>query len=145
MMNSRNHTHVTLVTEDARNARMLAGYLKRRAFAVNVLVIGRHEPHRFSVVVRGSGEVLLLDMGWFDPLRHELYQALTWVVSVWQAPGLLLVDGSWPETWVSRFGDCRVLRKPFPMETFGDQVAALAVAANAGPTVVHARATRKGE
>lgn len=131
-MSMTGERHITLISEDAHYARILEHYLKRRAYAVDVFVVGIHDSAGATTAALRQEGILVLDMGWYDGARQELYQALAWVGFVSRATMLLLVDESWPEAWVKRFGAQNVLRKPFPMETLGTRVRELAAPAKGG-------------
>jgi DNA-binding NtrC family response regulator len=122
--NGRSEEHITLISEDAHYARLLQRYLERRSLSVEVLVVGRQDSLDGGIRrAMEKSRVLLLDMGWFEASRQELYQTLIWLCTVVQVPRVLLVDASWPEAWVRRFGTQSVLKKPFSMDQLGGIIA----------------------
>ncbi len=122
--NGRSDGHITLISEDAHYARLLQRYLQRRSLPVEVLVVGRQDSLDGGIRrAMEKSRVLLLDLGWFEQSRQELYQTLVWLCTVVQGPLVLLVDASWPEAWVRRFGPQSVLKKPFSMDQLGAIIA----------------------
>lgn len=124
---------VTLVSQDPVYARLLSQNLERWQYQVELRIIGLFQNDaKEAMAPPRPGRLLILDPGWFDPTREELYQVLSWFSRSCRTPVVLLVDRSWPENWRMLFGAHRVLEKPFAME---EMLAAIrnVVQASTGP------------
>ncbi len=111
--------NVTLLSDDRVYVRLLAQNLARRGHLTFVSALSQMELQRLvDKVASDKAALLIFDLGWFDPGRQDVYQALGFVCASTAAPRIVIADARWPEAWLKRFEAQQVLRKPFPMEKF---------------------------
>ena len=79
----------------------------------SVRTIASAEPDALNLP---AADDLILDLHWYDESSLGTYLKLAEFTTRFQVPMILLVDSTWPKTWLSRFPARETIAKPFRID-----------------------------